>query len=327
MKVFILGSNSFAGSSLANFLIKKKIKVYGFSRSSEPPFYRLPYLFDEKKNIPFYKLNFNKEVIKFKKILFKIEPDYIFDFYSQGMVNESWKNPVDWYQTNIISKSKLINILMTYKNLKKYIRISTPEVYGTINKKLSENLKIVNPSTPYALSHAMLDKMLLMYFKQFRFPVVFTRSSNFYGPGQQLYRLIPKVILSIKNKSNFYVDGKGKSFRNFIYSTDFCNAFYTILKKGKLGELYHVTGDNFYSVITIVKKIYKLMNVSLGKNIKFRKDRIGKDTFYKLNNKKLKKLGWFSKVKIDQGLKNTILWIEKYYLDFKKKEFKYNHKK
>ena len=110
MKVFILGSNSFAGSSFANFLIKKKIKVYGFSRSSEPPFYRLPYLFDEKKKIPFYKLNFNKEVIKFKKILFKIKPDYIFDFYSQGMVNESWKNPVDWYQTNIISKSKLINI-------------------------------------------------------------------------------------------------------------------------------------------------------------------------------------------------------------------------
>ena len=118
------------------------------------------------------------------------------------MVAESWENPQDWIKTNITSKVELINFLLNKKFLKKYLRISTPEVYGSSSIKMKEN-KSYNPSTPYAVTHMTIDRYLQIYHEQFNFPSVILRFANFYGETQPLYRIIPKTIFAIKIKRNY----------------------------------------------------------------------------------------------------------------------------
>ena len=116
------------------------------------------------------------------------------------MVAESWKSPEDWYQTNIVSQVKLYNSLIKLKFIKKMIHVTTPEVFGSNNKKIGENANF-NPNTPYAISRATLDIHLKKYQENFRLPIIFTRTANVYGPCQQLYRIIPKTTMCKKKKT------------------------------------------------------------------------------------------------------------------------------
>ena len=115
------------------------------------------------------------------------------------MVAESWQYPYLTFNTNVLSKIKLYNFLNKQKFLKKYIKISTPEVFGSAKIKNS-NFKNYNPSTPYALSHSTIEVYLNLLFKQFSFPVIISRFANFYGPYQKLYRVIPLAIHKVKRK-------------------------------------------------------------------------------------------------------------------------------
>jgi len=191
-KILVLGSNSFAGSCFINFILKKKFKVIGVSRSNEKNKYECIYFKNKNlKNFKFIKADINKNLDKIKSTITKRKINYIVDFLGQGMVAESWINPEQWFQTNIISKINLINFLVKKKIIKKYIRISTPEVYGSSSKKLTEN-SIQNPSTPYAITHMTIDKYLKLMNTQYSFPVNILRFANFYGKSQPLYRIIPK---------------------------------------------------------------------------------------------------------------------------------------
>ena len=97
------------------------------------------------------------------------------------MVGESWLTPEDWYQTNLVSNVKMFKILQNYKNLKKYIHVSTPEVFGS-SKLISDNSSFF-PTTPYSLSRSACDQHLMFLYKNYNFPVCFTRSSNVFGVG------------------------------------------------------------------------------------------------------------------------------------------------
>ena len=217
-KVLIIGSNSFAGSDFIDFLLKKNFKIYGVSRSKENNKIFLKYKYNKKlKNFTFQKINLNlkKDLIKLINIIKNEKINYIVNFAAQGMVAESWVNPEDWYLTNVYSNSVLIKELSKLK-IKKYINFSTPEVYGntTFLKKESNNFA---PTTPYAVSRSAQDLNLLAYYKTYNFPVVFTRAANIYGPYQQSYRIIPKVIISILTNKKIPIHGKGDTLRSFIY--------------------------------------------------------------------------------------------------------------
>ena len=170
------------------------------------------------------------------------------------MVNESWKSPLDWYITNFISTIKIVNFLLKKKYLKKFINFTTPEVYGNNKKKLSEEEKF-NPSTPYALSRASADTHMKLMNKYKRFPIIFTRAANVYGPHQQLYRIVPKTIILLIRKKKVPIDGSGLTFRSFIHINDVNEALYKILQHGKTGETYHISTSNYISIIDLVKKI------------------------------------------------------------------------
>ena len=327
--ILIIGSNSFAGSSFVNFLLKNKHKVIGVSRSKELNNIYLPYKENKfyKTKFKFLKgdLNINKDLDKIIDIVKKYKIKYIVNFAAQGMVAESWINPEDWYRTNILSNSKLIKELSKIK-IKKYLNFSTPEVYGNTPNLIKENFNF-NPSTPYAISRAGQDMNLLAYSKYNNFPVVFTRTANIFGPYQQLYRIIPKAIMCAKKKINLELHGGGSSIRSFILMEDVNNALYKILfDKNNVAQTYHISTNQFISIKDLVIKIFKKINSNTSL-IKITDERKGKDHGYLLNSSKLRKTyKWKNEFKLDEGINETIRWVEKNYKILKNEKLKYSHK-
>lgn len=326
-RYLIIGSNSFSGSSMINYLLNKKYHVAGISRSKEL-----------KKEFSPYYCNKNKKYFKFKKInivtnseklfLFvkKFKPNVVINYAAQGMVEESWKNPEDWYQTNLVVQSLIYKKLSELKYIKRFIHVTTPEVYGSTKRSIVENNNF-NPSTPYAISRAAMDIHLLNYFKNFKMPIILTRTSNIYGAYQPLYRIIPKAFMCSRKKIKLNLHGGGKSIRSFIYSDDASAATYIISKKGKLGETYHISNSEFISIKNLIKKITKIEKINIKKFFKITKDRVGKDYSYKLNYQKLKKLGWEPKINLKNGLIKTKLWVDKNINVLNKASLSYKHKK
>jgi dTDP-glucose 4,6-dehydratase len=329
MKIFIIGSNSFMGSSLINYIQSNNnisCRLFGCSRGIENYEYFNLYRNKKNKDFKFYRIDLNKDINKLIKILKKVKPNIIFNFAAQSIVEYSWKKPADWFNTNLISNIQLIEYLKNADYLDKYIHSSTPEVYGSTDKKIIENYNY-NPSTPYATSKASIDMLLKNYNENYNFPVIFTRASNIYGPGQRLYKIIPKTIISIMKGKKIPLHGKGLSKRSFIYSDDVSEAMLKVMKKSKNGEIYHITNEKMYSIKEVVNVICKVMDKKFDDHVTIEHERPGKDFIYDLSGNKIKSLRWKPKTSLINGILETKKWIEENYLCLKKIKLKYEHLK
>ena len=149
------------------------------------------------------------------------------------MVAQSWNSPVDWYQTNVLSQVAFHDQLRLRSYLRKYVHITTPEVYGSTNGSWLTESTHFCPSTPYAVSRAACDLHLLSFSRAYDFPVIFTRAANVYGPGQQLYRIIPRTILS--GLSDIRMNLHGGPNRSFIHVSDVVRATLTLALEAQSG--------------------------------------------------------------------------------------------
>ena len=324
-KVIVIGSNSFSAGSLIHALLKKKFYIIGISRSkiNKEKFQRFDY---RKNNFKFYNLDLNKHNDKIVEIIKKFKPSYIINYASQSMVGQSWQYPEDWFLTNSFSIIKLYSRISLLKFKTKLIHISTPEIYGNIENKVKENNNY-NPTTPYAVSRVTADQYLKILTKTKKIKSCSIRASNVYGEYQKLYRIIPKTIYSILKKKKLYLDGGGLSKRNFIHIDDVTNATYKVMQKGKSGEVYHVSTDDIISIRQLVKMICVKMNYNYDKLVKISPERLGKDKYYSLLNKKIKKLGWEPKISLSKGVERCIRNIKENIDGFKKSDENYIHKK
>ena len=313
-KILVLGASSFAGSSFISLSIKTGVfkKIVGVYNTYVP--ITFSQMQNQKQtNLRLIKLNFSKDAKKLIKIIETFKPEQIIDFSSICMVAESWQMPEKYFSYNIQSKIPLLKVLTKFKFIKKYIYISTPEVFGnTKNKSLNEKNTNYNPSTPYALSKLSFEMLLQTYLKNFDLPIIITRFSNFYGPYQPLHRLIPKLNYCINQKMKFPLQGDGKSKRNFIYIDDFFSGLLSVLKKGKKGKIYHFSGKELWSVNKIIELICKQKKVTISKIIKRTNDRKGKDPIYKLScSETMKELNWRPKVSIKKGVLKTLNFYDR----------------
>tara|TARA_B100000989_G_scaffold295142_1_gene275541 strand:+ start:1050 stop:2045 length:996 start_codon:yes stop_codon:yes gene_type:complete len=328
-KVLILGISSFAGASFANYILNhSNYKIVGTFRNKN----KLPFDLFLKKNKNFkkmdlIKLDLSSNSSHLDKIVNKINPDYIVDFASICMVNESWHNPEYYFKVNFFSKINFISNLDKLKKLKKYIYIGTPEIFGSNKKSIEEKCLNFNPTTPYASSKLALEILLNNYINNPKFKIIIARFSNFYGKGQPMHRLIPKLIYCINNKSKFPLEGKGNSMRDFIFEDDFNFGILKILKVGKVGEKFHFSGDKYYTIKEIIKKVIKIKKYSWSKLILNMPDRKGKDKNYFLNCKETKhKLKWKPNVKLKDGLEKTVDYYDKIIKSISSKDIKFNLK-
>lgn len=325
-KVIVLGSNSFSGSYFVDFLLSKSIETIGISRSAEPNGVFLPYKKNNTSLYKFYQLDLNHQLDAIMKVVEDARAAYIVNFAAQGMVAESWQKPEDWFQTNTVANVRLHDRLRKCDFLRKYVHVSTPEVYGNCQGVVQEHINYC-PSTPYAVSRAAADLSLMTFLKNYNFPVAFTRSANVYGPCQQLYRIIPRTILFTLLGKKLPLHGGGHSVRSFIHIRDVAEGTWRVAKNAEPGEIFHFSTSRSISIIDLVKMIVDRMGARFEDCVEIVDERPGKDTAYLLDNTKAKvRLGWHDRVSLEEGIDETIQWVRDNLEVLKQQPSHYIHK-
>ena len=310
-KFLVIGSNSFSGAQFIKYLLENGNNVIGVSRSNEINDVYLPYKWENKMgSFKFYSIDINHQLAELIEILNDFKPEYIVNFAAQGMVAQSWETPQDWYQTNVVGQVKLHDQLRKLKFIKKYVHVTTPEAYGSTHGWIKESFNFA-PSTPYAVSRAACDLHLMSFFKAYNFPVVFTRAANVYGPGQQLYRIIPRTMLYARLGKKMKLHGGGLSTRSFIHMDDVSAATFKIAIDGNQGDSYHISTNETITIRELVEKICELTNANFSELVEVSEDRLGKDQAYLLDSSKLREnFTWQDKINLEEGLNDTLSWVD-----------------
>jgi len=328
-RIAIIGSNSFSGASFVAHCLSHGLSVLGTSRSDEAAACFLPYKWlatGVQRGFRFLRADLNHELDQLMAGLEDFRPDYVVNFAAQGMVAQSWLTPEHWYQTNVVANVKFHDRLRKYTWLRKYVHVSTPEVYGSTVGLIDETATF-NPSTPYAGSRAACDLHLRTFLNQYKFPVVWTRAANVYGPGQQLYRIIPRTILSIKLGQKLQLHGGGHSVRSFIHIADVADATLRIARSAPAGETYHLSTPRNISIRQLVEMICGTLGADFNSVVQVTEDRPGKDAAYLLDSTKARQaLSWADAVQLETGIAETIGWIDDRCEEIRRQPADYIHK-
>jgi dTDP-glucose 4,6-dehydratase len=327
-RVCVIGSNSFAGSDFIDLLLEeKRFDILGVSRSPEKSALFLSYKRHETDHFRFEQIDLNENLDRLITLLDDFQPDYIVNFAAQSEVAPSWDNPDHWYQTNVVALTRLVNYLKDKKYLKKYVHISSPEVYGTCDGVITEEAPL-NPSTPYAASKAAGDLSLFTYVKNFNFPLVVIRATNYYGPRQQLFKIIPRSMLYIRQNKKIHLHGGGIAVKSYIHIRDVSKGELLAMEKGKPGEIYHLSPDSGVSVRSVVTRICDHLRADFNKATVVVEERLGQDKAYVIDSTKAReKLGWKPEIALDEGIKQTADWVTENFEALQNESLEYNHKK
>jgi dTDP-glucose 4,6-dehydratase len=321
MKALVIGSNSFSGSHFVAEALRAGHQVWGVSRSEEPDSVFLPYRWPDEstggeplanpENFAFQAVDLNTQLAALLALIDQVQPAIIVNFAAQGMVAESWLNPTHWYQTNVVSQVALHDALRQRLFLQKYVHVTTPEVYGSTDKGWIREHNHFAPSTPYAVSRAACDLHLHSFQKAYGFPVVFTRAANVYGPGQQLYRIIPRAMLSARSGKPMQLHGGGTSERCFIHIRDAMQATLRLALEADPGTTWHLSTREPISIRALVEQICERCGVSFSDVVADSGDRLGKDQSYLLDSSSIREgFGWSDQVTLEEGLSDTLAWVD-----------------
>jgi dTDP-glucose 4,6-dehydratase len=312
-KFLVLGSNSFSGATFVDYLAAQGHDVVATSRSDEPHQALLPYKWQARKGaVRFQRIDINHDLDALGALLKRERIGCVINFAAQSMVGQSWERPDDWMMTNVVSTVRLHMLLRNLDFLDRYVHITTPEVYGTTDGWVRESTPF-NPSTPYAVSRAAGDMSLKTFIDTYQLPAVMTRAANVYGPGQQLFRIIPRTILAAMTGKKLTLDGGGTSQRVFIHMNDVSDATLKIALRGRLGEAYHISGNE----LVTIRKLVEIIMAKLGKNfdecVELGPERPGKDAAYMLDSSKLRDdLGWRDRIPLGDGIDDVIAWAKRF---------------
>ncbi len=264
---------------------------------------------EKKRNYRFVKADISN-AFAMKNIFKKFQPDAVINFAAESHVDRSIVAPSRFIKTNFMGVGILLNLSFKF-HIRKFLHISTDEVYGSILSGSFKENSLLNPSSPYAASKAAADGLVLAYYKTYKLPVLITRSSNNYGPYQFPEKFIPLIITNALNNNKIPVYGDGLNIRDWLYVIDNCQAIDIIFHKGVMGEIYNIGGENELANIYVIKKILKFLNKDKSLII-YVKDRPGHDRRYSLSLNKIKQqLGWHPTTSFATGIKKTIEWYQK----------------
>lgn len=325
-RVLVLGSNSFSGASFVSYLLEQGCDVTAVSRSPEPVDALLPYKWRKDSDVHFQQLDLNHDLSKIMDVVREVEPSYVVNFAAQSMVAESWRNPEHWFQTNVVANVALHDRLRECRFLEKYVHVSTPEVYGSCQGSVREDAPY-NPTTPYAVSRAACDLSLATFRRAYGFPVVSTRAANVYGPGQQLYRILPRAILFVRIGKRLQLHGGGASVRSFIHIRDVAIGTWLAAQRGNPGDVFHLSTPHLISIRELVELVCLKLGVEFGDHVEVVGERLGKDAAYILDSSKAREqLGWTSAIGLDEGIDETIAWVDRNLDVLRRQPFDYIHR-
>jgi dTDP-glucose 4,6-dehydratase len=254
------------------------------------------------------------------------QPDAIAHFAAESHVDRSILGPTAFIETNINGTFTLLEAALKHwrtlpdANAFRFLHVSTDEVYGSLTpaEPAFHEETPYRPNSPYSASKASSDHLVRAYFHTYGLPVVTTNCSNNYGPYQFPEKLIPLMVHNALNGKSLPVYGDGQNVRDWLYVTDHCDAIFTVLEKGQLGETYNVGGLNEQKNLDVVNVLCTILDelhpegAPHSKLITYVKDRPGHDRRYAIDCTKLQStLGWAPKESFTTGIRKTVQW----YLD------------
>jgi len=257
-----------------------------------------------------------------KQLFAEYDIDTVVHFAAESHVDRSITDPEIFLTTNVLGTQALLDVAKAnwklepnnkysreYKENVRFLQVSTDEVYGALGRDgmFTENTPL-SPNSPYSASKASADMVVRAYHKTFGLPVNITRCSNNYGPYQFPEKLIPLMIHNAQNDKPLPVYGDGMQIRDWLHVKDHCAAIWTVLQKGRVGEIYNVGGNNEKANIEIVRLILQELDKP-DSLIQYVQDRPGHDRRYAIDNTKITtELGWQPEYTFENGIHDTIRW-------------------
>lgn len=360
MKYLITGGAGFIGANFVKYMLKKyeNIEIVILDKLTYAG--DMEAIKDEiaDSRVEFVKGDIcNRELVE--NIFSRHNIDYVVNFAAESHVDRSIDNPQLFLETNVLGTQNLLEVAKKYWSVgkdesgypiyrsgKKFLQISTDEVYGSLSKDFIEEKELIldreirkiakgrtdlktygdkmftektplNPRSPYSASKASADMIVMAYGETYHFPYNITRCSNNYGPYQHEEKLIPLVIKNILEGKKIPIYGKGDNVRDWLYVEDHCKGIDMVVKAGRLGEVYNIGGFNEEQNINIVKltidTIARIMREEPEYQlITYVGDRLGHDARYAIDPTKIvTELGWYPETPFTVGIEKTIRW----YLD------------
>lgn len=325
----VTGCAGFIGTTFVRYMLKKytDIKIVNLDALTYAGnLENLKDLEDDKRHIFVHGNICDAELVK--NLIITYDPDYIINFAAESHVDRSISNPEIFVTTNVMGTVNLLQRAKeawydagqkTWKKGKKYVQVSTDEVYGALGADgfFTETTPI-NPHSPYSSSKASADHFVRAFHDTYGMSINITRCSNNYGQYQFPEKLIPLMINNAKSHKQLPVYGDGMQIRDWLFVEDHCKAIDMVASGGKIGEVYNIGGHNERPNIFIVKTIISQLRERLGDPeineglIKHVEDRLGHDRRYGIDPSKIKAdLGWYPETTFEVGIVKTIDW----YLD------------
>lgn len=306
MKILVTGGSGFIGNCFIKLLLKKypEYKVINLDK--------LTYA-GNKNNLNEIEGNSHYtfvhgdicDALLVNKLMMGV--DYVVNFAAESHVDRSIVSSDSVVRTGIFGIYVLMEVAKK-NNIKKFLHISTDEVYGDILKGHFKEEDRLCPSSPYSASKAAAEMLAHSYLRTHGLPIIITRSSNNYGPYQHPEKLIPCFITRLLQSKKVPLHNP-KPIRDWIHVQDNCEAIDFILHNGVIGEVYNIGADNEKTNLEVTKVILNFLSLDES-YIEDVSDRKGQDLRYALNCDKLHQLGWTPRISFEGGIKETIEWYK-----------------
>lgn len=312
-KILVTGGAGFIGGNFVQYMVNKypNVDIYNLDLLTYAGDLTKHKAIEEKENYHFVKIDIadrDAVVALFEKEQF----DYVAHFAAESHVDRSITEPEIFVKTNVMGTQALLDGAKKI-GVKKFVHISTDEVYGELDWDpttfFTEDTPL-QPNSPYSASKASSDLLVRAYHETFDLPMNITRCSNNYGPFHFPEKLIPLTISRVLNDEKVPVYGNGANIRDWLHVLDHCAAIDLVLHEGVNGEVYNVGGHNERTNLEVVQTIIEALGKSEGL-IEYVDDRLGHDKRYAIDPTKLEALGWKPTYSFETGIKQTIEW----YLD------------
>lgn len=308
MKLLITGGAGFIGSNFIRYILGSypdyqiinldKLTYAGDLRNCED--------FSDNPNYEFIKGDITDSKLV-NELAEKV--DAIINFAAETHVDNSIKDATEFLKTNVIGTQILLDSAKKY-NHKKYIQISTDEVYGEIETGEFTEKSPLKPSSPYSASKTASDMLCLAYFRTYKTPIIISRCSNNYGPNQYAEKLIPFFIKKLLAGEKVPVYGDGSNIRDWLHVRDHCRAIDLIFHDGIVGEVYNIGANEEHNNLEITKKMINILGLK-DDRIEFVKDRLGHDIRYAIDANKIRnELGWEPEVEFGVGFEGVVKWYK-----------------
>ena len=235
--------------------------------------------------------------------------DAIVNFAAETHVDRSILDPEAFLRTDILGTHVLLEAVRRHE-IRRFLQVSTDEVYGHVAEGASREDDRLAPRSPYAASKAGGDLQILAYRTTYETPIMITRGSNTYGPFQYPEKLIPLFVTNLIDDQSVPVYGDGLQIRDWLYVDDHARGIRHVLEHGTLGEVYNIGGGNSRTNVEITKRLLELTGRAWETHVRHVKDRPGHDRRYSLDASKAHALGWKPEVDFASGLSETVAWYQ-----------------